>query len=178
MMKLPAFRERFGVEGAAIAAVDLIRGIAMGAGWRLIDVDGATGYLDTNYKGKGEAAVAALDDTDLIVVHVEAPDEAGHNGDAAAKVAALEQIDKHVVGPLLEKLASFDDWRVLVAPDHPTPVGSRVHSAAPPPFCMAGTGVSRDRTESFTEADAAESGHLIDPGHELMEFFLKSGRET
>ncbi len=174
MMKLPPFRDRFGVRGAAIAAVDLIRGIALSAGWRLIEVKGATGYLDTNYKGKGEAAVAALDDTDLIVVHVEAPDEAGHNGDAAAKVAALEQIDDHVVGPLLEKLRSFDAWRVLVAPDHPTPVTTRVHSAVPPPFCMAGAGIAPNRTEAFTEAAAAESGLHIDPGHELMEFFLKS----
>ena len=174
MLDLPSFESRFGVKGAAITAVDLIRGIALSAGWRLIEVEGATGYLDTNYAGKGEAAVAALDDVDIIAVHVEAPDEAGHNGDPKAKVKALEEIDKHVVGPLLNKLKSFDAWRVLVIPDHPTPVGKRTHTDTPPPFCMAGTGVVADNATAFDEEQAVATNWKVDPGHELMEYFLKS----
>lgn len=178
MMQLPSFREKYGVKGAAITAVDLIRGIALGVGWSLIEVEGATGYLDTNYKGKGEAAVAALDEVDMITVHVEAPDEAGHNGDAAAKVKAIEEVDHHVVGPLLDKLRGYDAYRVLCLPDHPTPVGRQTHTATPPPFCMAGYRIAPDRATAFHETQAESSGLRIDPGHELMEFFLKSGRET
>jgi len=108
MPRLPSFQEKYGLRASAITAVDLIRGIALCIGWKLIQVPGATGYFDTNYRGKGEAAVAALDETDMVVVHIEAPDEAGHNGDAVNKVKALEEIDEHVVGPLLDKLKTFD----------------------------------------------------------------------
>jgi len=176
MPKLPSFKEKYGLRGAAITAVDLIRGIALSVGWRLIEVQGATGYIDTNYRGKGQAAVAALDDVDMIIVHVEAPDESGHNGDAAAKVKALEQIDEHVVGPLLDKLRGLDGWRIMCVPDHPTPVAKKTHTATPPPFCMAGTGILTERSEKFTEAEADASGQIVDPGYELMEYFLRSGR--
>lgn len=177
-LRLPSFKDRFGLRGAAITAVDLIRGIALSIGWKLIEVPGATGYVDTNYKGKGEHAVAALDDVDFVAVHVEAPDESGHNGDAKAKISALEQIDEHIVGPVLDKLRSFPAWRIMVLPDHPTPVAKRTHTSTPPPFCMAGTGINPDRTTCFTEAEAEENGQKVDPGHELMEYFLKSGREA
>ena len=172
MPRLPSFKDRFGLRGAAITAVDLIRGVALAAGWKLIEVPGANGYIDTNYAGKGQYAIDALDDVDIMAVHIEAPDEMGHNGDARNKVKALERIDEHIVGPLLEKLRSFDAWRILVCPDHPTPVGKRTHTATPPCFCMAGTGVVPDRAEAFSEADASETGLQIDPGHELMEYFL------
>lgn len=172
--RLPRFKERFGLAGAAVAAVDLIRGIAVCLGWRLIDVPGATGYLDTDYDAKGRAAAEALDAYDLVAVHVEAPDEAGHNGDADAKVLSLERIDEAIVGPVLDKLRRFDRWRVLVAPDHPTPVGTRTHSPVPPPFCMAGTGVASRLAMPFSEANAAASDLKIDPGHILMEYFLKA----
>lgn len=177
MPSLPSFQERFGVQGAAITAVDLIRGIALSVGWKLIEVEGATGYLDTNYAGKGAAAVAALDEVDMITVHVEAPDEAGHNGDPKAKVQALEQIDEHVVGPILAKLQSFDAWRVLCLPDHPTPVNLKTHTSDPVPFAMAGTGVIADRATRFTEAAGADSDLHITPGNELMEYFLRSGTD-
>jgi len=178
MPRLPAFKQRFGVTAAAITAVDLIRGIALSVGWKLMPVEGATGYLDTNYQGKGEAAVQALDDFDMVVVHVEAPDEAGHNGNADAKVKALEEIDEYVVGPLLDKLATFDDWRVLCLPDHPTPVRLKTHTADPVPFCMAGTGVIPNQATCFTETVGRNSRQNVDPGHELMEYFLKSGLES
>jgi 2,3-bisphosphoglycerate-independent phosphoglycerate mutase len=169
---LDSLHSRFGVRGACIAAVDLIKGIAIGAGLTVIPVAGATGYLDTNYRAKGQAAVAALDRYDVIVVHVEAPDEAGHLGDAAEKVKAIEKVDQAVVGPLLEKLRSFDAWRIAVVPDHPTPVGTRTHSSAPPPFCCAGTGVAATGSKVFSEAQAAQLGMQFDPGHHFMTWFL------
>jgi 2,3-bisphosphoglycerate-independent phosphoglycerate mutase len=170
---LEPFRERYGLRGAVIAAVDLTRGLGRMLGMDVIDVEGATGYLDTNYRGKGQAAVAALDTYDLVVVHVEAPDEAGHNGDADAKIQALERVDQHVVGPVLEKLRTFDEWKILVAPDHPTPVAKRTHTADPPPFCLAGTGVHTVLARPMTERAAATSDLQIEPGYTLMQYFLK-----
>ncbi|MGB0714481.1 MAG: cofactor-independent phosphoglycerate mutase [Phycisphaerae bacterium] len=172
--EFPRLTEQYGLRGAAIAAVDLIRGIALLAGLQLIEVEGATGYLDTNYAGKGEAAVQALDDYDIVVVHVEAPDEAGHLGDLHAKIKAIEEVDEKVVGPILEKLQTFEEWRILVAPDHPTPVETKIHSSVPPPFCMAGTGVHSVHSRVFSEKATAESDFFVDPGHELLEFFLRS----
>ncbi|MEK6677067.1 MAG: cofactor-independent phosphoglycerate mutase [Planctomycetota bacterium] len=172
-VKIESFAARFKVSGAVIAAVDLIRGIAVGVGMKIIDVPGATGYLDTDYAAKGRAAVAAVDQYDLVIVHVEAPDEAGHQGDVDAKVLALERVDEHVVSPILEKLRSFAEWKILIAPDHPTPVMKRVHTNTPPPFCMAGTGVESIHQNPFSESFARETGLHVDPGHELMEYFLK-----
>ncbi len=169
------FRQQYGVRGAVIAAVDLIRGLGRLLGWPLIEVPGATGYLDTDYAAKGRAAVQALEEYDLVTVHIEAPDEAGHMGNAAAKVEAIERIDEHIVGPLLDKLQTFENWRILAAPDHPTPVAKKTHTADPVPFCMAGTGVPRGiRGGRFTERSAAASDLRIAKGHELMEFFLRS----
>ena len=173
--RLPKFVDEFGVQGALIAAVDLVRGLGTLVGWKIIDVPGATGYLDTNYAGKGEATVKALDEYDLVAVHVEAPDEAGHNGDIRAKVTALEQVDKHIVGPVLKKLQGFDDWKVLVVPDHPTPIAKRTHTMDPPPFAMAGSRVNASNAAGFNEQAANASALKIDPGHDLMEYFIKGG---
>ena len=156
-----------------IAAVDLVRGLAKLIGMDVIHVEGATGYLDTDYRAKGQAAVEALDTYDLVVVHIEAPDEAGHNGDAKAKIQAIERVDKHIVGPVLEKLRGFDAWKILVAPDHPTPVNKRTHTDEPPPFCLAGTGIHAVLERPFSESQAAASDLQIDAGHTLMEYFLK-----
>ncbi len=171
---LESFESRFGVTGALIAAVDLIRGIATSVGMELIEVPGATGYLDTDYVAKGAAAVAAIDKYDLVVVHIEAPDEAGHLGDADAKIKAIERIDEHIVGPVLDALRRNDHWKVMVAPDHPTPVESKLHSATPPPFCIAGHAVQSLLERPFNESNSAFSDLQIDPGHELMEYFLRS----
>jgi len=171
---LEPFASRFGVRAAAIAAVDLIRGIARTVGMDVLEVAGATGYLDTNYAAKGAAATAALSSYDLVVVHIEAPDEAGHLGDVHAKVEAIERIDECIVGPLLETLRRSDEWRILISPDHPTPVARRVHTNTPPPFCMAGHRVHGVVRKPFSEATAAASDLQIDPGHELMEYFLRS----
>lgn len=172
-MSLPSFRERFGLSGATIAAVDVIRGLALTVGFELIEVPGATGYLDTNFRGKGDAAVAALDDYDFVMVHVEAADEAAHNGDAAAKIRALEQIDEHIVGPVLSRIRTFNRWKIMVVPDHPTPVSLRTHTATPPPFCLAGESVHAVLGRPFTEANAELADLHCDRGHELIEYLLK-----
>ena len=173
MPQLASFKDRFGLDAAAITAVDLVRGIAKLIGWRCIEVDGATGFVDTNYAGKGAAAVAAVDDVDLICVHVEAPDEAGHNADVAGKVRAIEQIDEHIVGPLLERLqAETDGWRILILPDHPTPCDIRTHTDEAVPFAIAGERVKHVVSEAFTEDNAVESDLHIARGCDLMEYFL------
>ncbi len=170
--ELTPFAERFGVHGAVITGVDILRGLAVMMGMKLIEVPGATGYIDTNYAGKGEAAVRALDEYDLVAVHVEAPDEAGHLGDAAEKVKAIERVDELVVGPVLAALRRHGQWRILIAPDHPTPVSTTAHDATPPPFCFAGTGVPGGGHRGFSEREAAATGVMIDPGHGLIEQFI------
>jgi 2,3-bisphosphoglycerate-independent phosphoglycerate mutase len=169
---LPSFRQLHGVRGACIAAVDLIRGIAELIGWPLLPVPGATGYLDTDYAAKGRHAVQALDEFDLVAVHIEAPDEAGHSGDALAKVEAIERIDSDIVSPLLDRLLDEPQWRILIAPDHPTPVSKRTHTADPPPFCLLGNDLEDGSGLTFCEAHAAAVDVLIDPGHALMGRFI------
>ncbi|MHC4743064.1 MAG: cofactor-independent phosphoglycerate mutase [Planctomycetota bacterium] len=172
--QMERFQKRFGLRGAAITAVDLVRGLAKLIGFDLIHVPGATGFVDTDYRGKGEAAVEALEEYDIVFVHIEAPDEAGHTGNAKMKKEAIERIDQHIVGPVLDYLEMTDSWRVLVMPDHPTPIATGAHSADPVPFAMAGTGVKGILDATFSEANAAKSGFRIDNGFELMEYFLKS----
>ncbi len=173
MPQLPPFIERHHVRGAAITAVDLVRGLAKLIGWDTIEVPGATGYIDTNFAGKGAAAVEALDEYDLVFVHVEAPDEAGHGADPHAKVKAIEQIDRHIVAPVLARLRKEgDDWRILVLPDHPTPCALRTHTADFVPFAIAGKRIEKVLQLPFTEADAERSDLRIDHGWELMEFLL------
>ena len=171
---LESFRKRFGLKGATITAVDLVRGLAKLVGFDLIEVPGATGFFDTNYEGKGAAAIDALTRYDLVFIHVEAPDEAAHQGNAEIKKQAIEQIDKYVIGPVYEALQQYDNWRILVLPDHPTPVRNGAHSADPVPFAMAGTGVTGILHLAFGETNAARSGFRVNKGHELMEYFLKS----
>lgn len=171
---MDSFYKRFGIKGATITAVDLVRGLSKLIGFDLIEVAGTTGFIDTNYEGKGSAAVEALAKYDLVLVHIEAPDEAAHNGSAGQKKKAVEQIDKYIVGPVLEAIRNYESWRILVMPDHLTPVSSKAHSSEPVPFAMAGENVSGILHTTFSEAHAAESGFKIDKGFEIMEYFLKS----
>lgn len=170
---LAPFAEVYGKRGAMITAVDLLRGIAQLIGWRRIEVPGATGYIDTDYAAKGRYAVEALPDTDIICVHVEAPDEASHEGDADAKIEALEQIDRHVVAPLHAALRAQGDYRILVSPDHPTPLRTKTHSHGAVPFAIAGTGVEADDNETYDDIVAAGSKLAFDEGWRLMQYFLK-----
>jgi 2,3-bisphosphoglycerate-independent phosphoglycerate mutase len=172
--QLDSFRGLFGISGSVITAVDLMRGIAKLAGMRIIEVEGATGYLDTDYEGKGQTAIDALADVDLVLVHVEAPDEAGHGALVAGKIEAIEQIDKLVVGPLLKRLQQEAQWRIMVLPDHPTPIRLRTHTEQPVPFALAGTGVTSVQRLPYSEPNSDKSGFRIERGHELMEYFLQS----
>lgn len=175
-MKLETLESRFGLKGATITAVDIIRGIALGMGMELIEVPGATGYIDTGYEAKGRAALDALDRYDVVVVHVEAPDEAAHQGMAEEKMRSLERIDEAIVGPLLAKLKAMGGYRILVAPDHATLVRTKGHDATPPPYCFAGTDVAAGPGQAFHEREAAASGLPLDPGHLLLESFLSPRR--
>jgi len=172
--QMERFHKRFGLKGVTITAVDLVRGLSKLIGFDLINVPGATGFIDTNYQGKASAAIEALEEYDIVFVHVEAPDEASHNGNAEMKKKAVEQIDKYIVGPVLEALQGYESWRILVMPDHPTPIRSCAHSPEPVPFAMAGDNISGILHTTFSEANAAKSGFRIDNGFELMEYFLKS----
>ena len=173
--QLDGFRRRFGVSGCVITAVDLVRGLGKLLGMKIIEVEGATGYLDTNFAGKGQAAIDALKEKDLVFAHVEAPDEAGHGALIDEKIKAIEQIDQYVVGPVLKWLqASGNDWRIMVLPDHPTPIRLRTHSADPVPFALAGDGINSNRQQPFSEANGRKSGLFIEKGYELMEYFLKA----
>jgi len=169
---LKPFADVYGKRGAIISAVDLVRGVGVLLGWQRIDVPGATGYLDTDYAAKGRAAVAALPHYDLVCVHVEAPDEASHEGKPDEKVKALEQIDRHIVGPLLEALPKHGDWRILVSPDHRTPLRTRAHAYGMVPFAFAGTGVASKGQPSYDEAIAEKSDLEFEKGHDLMQRFL------
>jgi 2,3-bisphosphoglycerate-independent phosphoglycerate mutase len=178
--QLRTLKERFGVTGSVVAAVDLVRGIGKYAGLDVIDVPGATGYLDTNYEGKVQAAIDALGSHDFVLLHVEAPDEAGHSGQMDLKIKAIEDFDQRVVGPILKELEAFENWRILLAPDHQTPVAKRVHSSGPIPFVLLDSDSWRKSAGSeqakFTERAAADSGINEPLGMNLIEVLF--GRRT
>lgn len=170
---LQPFLDRYGARGAVITAVDLLRGMGRLIGWDVIEVEGATGYLDTDYAAKGRAAIAALqrDDLDFLVVHVEATDEASHEGDTDAKLEAVQRIDEHIVGPVHEWLKSQGDYRLLVCPDHPTYLRTKTHSHGDCPFAACGTGIDADDLNQYDELTAAQSDLAFPEGHELMGWF-------
>jgi 2,3-bisphosphoglycerate-independent phosphoglycerate mutase len=169
---LRPFKEVYGRQGTIISAVDLVRGVGVLLGWKRIDVPGATGYLDTDYAAKGQAGIEALNECDLVCVHVEAPDEASHEGRVDAKIRALEEIDRNIVGPLLEALPKHGEWRILVSPDHRTPLRTRAHAHGAVPFALAGTGIAARRQVSYDETVAAASELAFERGHELMKLFM------
>ncbi|MBI4950279.1 MAG: cofactor-independent phosphoglycerate mutase [Deltaproteobacteria bacterium] len=171
---MPTLKERFGVDGAIISAVDLMKGIGIYAGLEVIKVPGATGYIDTNYKGKAEAALAALETKDFVCVHVEAPDEAGHNGNLKDKLRAIEDFDARIVGPILKGMEKFKDYRVMVLPDHPTPLAIKTHTSDPVPFAlctMGGRQVERGSAK-FCEREAAETGWLVEDCETMIQEFF------
>lgn len=170
---LPDFHSRHAVRGAMITAVDLLRGLARLIGWQNIAVPGATGYIDTDYVAKGQYAVQALDSYDLVVVHVEATDEASHEGRCDLKTAAMEAIDSGIVGPLLQALESRGEpWRMMVTPDHPTLLRTRTHSHGDVPFAAAGAGIEADPAQSWDEPTADASTLAFDQGWNLIPWFL------
>lgn len=172
--RLAPFAEKFGFgPGAMITAVDLLRGIARNLDWEILEVPGATGYVDTDFAAKGRAAAEALDRFDVVCVHVEAPDEAGHEGSVEKKVASLEAIDRLTLPPILEKLRTFENWRLLISPDHPTPVAIKTHSRGAVPWAVVGSDVAGDGFATYDETTGAASTRVFERGADLAELFLK-----
>ena len=169
---LKSFRDRWKVTGSVISAVDLVKGAGRLAGLEVLDVPGATGYYDTNYEGKAQAALKSLKKHDFVFVHVEAADEAGHNGDLRQKLLAIENFDKWVVGSMREKLDK-SDVRILVIPDHPTPVAKRTHTTDPVPFLIWGKGITANGVESFGESTAKATGWMVEDAHEILPRLLR-----
>ena len=173
---LSDFREKFGKKGIMISAVDLLKGIAIGAGMDCAQVAGANGGLDTDYEGKARAAADALlkEGYDFAYIHVEAPDEMGHQGSARKKVQAIENIDRRVLEPLLRQMdASGEPYRLLLLPDHPTPVRLRTHVAEPVPYLLYDSATPRRSPGTYSERTAAASGRRVEKGWELMKYFLE-----
>ena len=171
-LSVPSLKDCFGITGGVISAVDLVNGIGISAGLERISVPGITGYLDTNYLGKAEYALDALRTVDFVYVHVEAPDEASHNADLEGKIRAIEDFDEKVVGTVLEGIRNFEEFAVMVLPDHYTPLSVRTHTGDPVPFAIWGTSSSPDAMAAYSEREAERTGVLIDPGYTLMDRFL------
>jgi 2,3-bisphosphoglycerate-independent phosphoglycerate mutase len=168
--QMATFADKFGLSGAVISAVDLIKGIGIYAGMEIINVPGATGYIDTNYRGKAEAALKALAHKDYVYLHVEAPDEASHSGELADKIRAIEDFDALVVGPVLDGIKEFGDYRILCTPDHPTPVKLMTHTSEPVPFILySGEKQADERIAGYDEDSAAAAGLFVEEGFRLME---------
>lgn len=173
--QMKPYAVKFGLSGAVISAVDLIKGIGLYAGLDIINVPGATGYLDTNYRGKAEAALRALQNKDFVYLHVEAPDEAAHGGLLKEKIQAIEDFDREVVGRVVAGLAELGDHRILVLPDHPTPVSRMTHTADPVPYILydsTGAFVSPVTATGYSEPQARATGVMVDPGCGLVSRML------
>ena len=171
---LPLFKDRYGLSGSVISAVDLVNGIGRLAGLDVISVPGANGYYDTNYKGKAQYALDSLKKHDFVYVHVEATDEAGHNGDWEAKVECCEHFDREVVGTVIKSFQKPQGVRILVCPDHPTPVLKRTHDRTPVPFAMWGEGIAANGIKNYSEKAASTAGLKFKSGEDMVQFFLRS----
>jgi 2,3-bisphosphoglycerate-independent phosphoglycerate mutase len=172
---IPTFGEKYGISGSLVSAVDLTKGLGIYAGFTILNVPGITGYLDTNYKGKAEAALASLKERDFVYIHVESPDEAGHSGRCEDKIKAIEDFDRLVVGTVMDGAAPFGEYRILLLPDHPTPVELRTHTGDPVPFVIFDSREAR-RNEGarFDEEITKRPGVAsFDEGFTLMDFFIR-----
>lgn len=171
---LDNFEQKFGKKGAMVCAVDLLKGIAISAGLKLYEVEGATGGVVTNFLGKGETALKALlDGNDFVYVHIEAPDESGHQGNVKAKINAIEQIDQNIVGTLFNGLTKAkEDFAIMVLPDHPTPIATKTHAKEPVPFMIYSSTKDLGANESYSEKDAEKTGYFIPVGSDLIKEFL------
>jgi len=170
---LPTYKEKYNLTGSIISAVDLINGLGRLLGLEVINVPGATGFYDTDYAGKAKAAIKALEDRDFVFLHVEAPDEAGHNGDLREKITAIERFDHFIVGRVLSRFKRRGDFRLLVLPDHPTPLSVRTHTSEPVPFGIFGQGVFGSGFLGYSEKEAQRSDLFFDQGYKLIDYFIK-----
>ncbi len=173
------FTDKYGLQGGMISAVDLLNGIGIYAGLKVIHVDGATGYTDTNYIGKAHKALETLKDSDLIFVHVEAPDEMGHEGNIEGKVKAIEDFDNKIVGTIMNAMYGMSPFRLLVLSDHPTPISLKTHASDPSPFAVLSSldGENLRNGSAFNEKVASANGIIISPGYLLMDKFISRWRE-
>jgi 2,3-bisphosphoglycerate-independent phosphoglycerate mutase len=170
---LPDFKEKYNVSGSIISAVDLLKGIAKCANMSAPEVEGATGYIDTNFVGKAECALEELKTHDFVYIHLEAPDECGHRNEPHNKVKAIEMIDELVLGTILPELQKLDDYKIMVLPDHPTPIKTMTHASDPVPYMIYQKSKHSDSgIETFTENTAKSTGNFIEVGHELMNEFI------
>ena len=176
--RIATYPELYGITGAVVSAVDLVKGIGRCAAMEILDVPGATGYLDTNYAGKAAAALDALHRHDLVYLHVEAPDETAHEGRLDLKIQAIEEFDRHVVAPCLAGLRAHRAWRVLVAPDHVTALSTRTHAGGPVPFALVGQGIACNGGAAYSERAAAATGLLVNPGFELISAMIREARPS
>ena len=171
--RISPFRDSYGLTGAVISAVDLVKGIGIYAGLDIIPVAGATGYIDTNYRGKAEAALEALRTRDFVYLHVEAPDEASHSGRLDHKIQAIEDFDDKVVGTVLEGIREFGDYRILCMPDHPTPISIMTHTSDPVPFIIyGGEGFSGNGGAAYDEASARATGCFVPEAFRLISMMM------
>jgi 2,3-bisphosphoglycerate-independent phosphoglycerate mutase len=171
---LQSFKEKFGVKGAIISAVDLIKGIGILIGLNVIQVPGATGYYETNYTEKAEYALKSLENGDFIYIHVEAPDEAGHAGDIENKIKAIENIDQKIVGKILNKISDLsDDYKIAILPDHPTPIKIKTHISDPVPVAIYSNKEKGDRVSKFDEFSAKQGSLGLLEGEQFMNLFIK-----
>ena len=173
--QLPSFSDKWGLKGAVISAVDLIKGIGICAGMKSFDVEGATGNVHTNYEGKAQAAIDAFKDGyDYVYVHVEGPDECGHRAELENKVLSIELIDKKILAPVYEYLKGCgEDYKIMVLPDHPTPIRIRTHSIDPVPFMIYDSRKVEDGVDKFSEESAAAKDNYIANGYTLMDCLVK-----
>lgn len=173
--QLPSFYEKWQISGTMISAVDLLRGIAKCARMDVSIVEGATGNLHTNYLGKATAALTALNNnSDFVYIHVEGPDECGHRGEIENKVKAIEMIDEKLLAPLINGLNDFEDYKIIILPDHPTPLSIRTHTSDPVPFVLYQKSAnSQSENQSYNEFSASETGFCIEQGNTLMDYLIK-----
>ncbi len=169
---IPSFKELYGISGAVITGVDLLRGIAIYLGWDIIDVPGATAYFNTDYKAKAQYAIKAIETHDMVLIHIEAPDEAGHEGNIHEKIRAIENIDREIIGPVYNELKEYNEFRILILPDHYTPIKEKTHTTEPVPFTIFGTNSNEKSKLSFTESNANKTGVKVKEGHKLMKHFI------
>lgn len=170
---LPTYKEKYNLTGSVISAVDLIKGLGKILGLEVINIPGATGFYDTDYEGKARAAIKTLEDKDFVFLHVEAPDEAGHNGDLREKITAIERFDHFVVGKILNAFKRKKNFRILVLPDHPTPLSVRTHTTEPVPFGIFGWDVFGGGFLGYSEKEAQKSNLFFDKGYKLMNYLLR-----
>lgn len=173
--QMPTFQEKYGISGALVSAVDLTRGLGIYAGFEILKVPGMTGYLDTNYQGKTDATIEALKSVDFVYIHVEAPDEAGHSGNCRDKIQAIEDFDEFIVGGVLAGMEVFPEYRIIVLPDHATPLAIRTHSAEPVPFMLYDSRAPKSHAVSAYDETITQRDDIMvfEEGYKLMDYFIR-----